>query len=599
WALGFQLSRWDYSNLTHMKTVVKRNIDKGVPLDVQFNDIDYMDLEKDFTIDPINYVGLNQFYEELHAGGIRTIIILDPAMNADNKTYQPTITGIAEDVFIKWNDGRLMKGACWPGEVYFPDFFLNQTQKWWARWIKDFRTVHLTFDGLWIDMNEPALFGTNEAAPWNWNYTGSNYTLKCPVSYWDDPPYRTKAVYRYDTADAHFSRLSDHTLCMVAPQGENRLYRHYDVHSLYGWSQTKPTLDALQSITGKRGLVLTRSTFFGSGQWGAHWLGDNEASWHDLKRSMIGMIEFNWFGIPFVGADICGFDKIPTEELCTRWMQVGAFYPFSRNHNIWKTPDQDPGYWSDNAVQIMINALNIRYTLLPYYYTLFFKAHTLGDTVIRPLFHGFSTDPKTLDVYLQFLVGSALMITPVTDNNTNEIDVYIPSRDWYDYYNGKQIKVNKETIKVAAPLDTIPIFLRGGYIIPTQQPANNTKYSRQKPFGLIIALNSKNNAHGELFYDDGDGIDTIEQKKYYYATFNWHGNLRKLTINVIENNYLDMKNLKLDTLHIYGLNKKPKTMFVNKKHQVKYIKFKPKTKILIVKKLNLDITKNHTIIWKN
>ncbi|CAF4710015.1 unnamed protein product, partial [Rotaria sp. Silwood2] len=146
--------------------------------------------------------------------------------------------------------------------------------------------------------------------------------------------------------------------------------------SLYGWSQTKPTLDAIQSATGKRSMVLPRSTFVGSGQWGGHWLGDNEASWLEMKQSLIGMIEFNWFGIPFNGADICGFDKSPTEEMCIRWMQVGAFYPFSRNHNIWKTPDQDPAAWSPAATAIMALALRIRYTLLPYYYTLFYKAHT-------------------------------------------------------------------------------------------------------------------------------------------------------------------------------------------------------------------------------
>lgn len=87
----------------------------------------------------------------------------------------------------------------------------------------------------------------------------------------------------------------------------------------------------MREVTGKRSLVLPRSTFVGSGQWSGHWLGDNEANWHEMKRSLIGMVEFNWFGIPFNGADICGFDKVPTEEMCIRWMQVGSFYPFSRN----------------------------------------------------------------------------------------------------------------------------------------------------------------------------------------------------------------------------------------------------------------------------
>ncbi|CAF3769343.1 unnamed protein product [Rotaria sp. Silwood1] len=352
WGLGFHLSRWGYGNLTNMKMVNKRNRDADIPLDVQYADIDYMDAEKDFTVDPINYRGLKEFFSQIRTDGMRTIVILDPGTIDDQKYYAPTIEGIKEDVFIKWENGRLMK----------------------------------------------ALFNTNDDFAWNWDMTGTNYTLKCPSSKLDDPPYRTKAAFRYDETMNRTGRLSDHTLCMTALQGEidpgtgKPKYRHYDVHSLYGWSQTKPTLDAIQSATGKRSMILPRSTFVGSGQWGGHWLGDNEASWVKMKQSLIGMIEFNWFGISFNGADICGFDKSPTEEI---WMQVGAFYPFSRNHNIWKTPDQDPAAWSPSATAIMASVLRIRYTLLPYYYTLFYKAHTQGSTVIRPLFHEYPTDRNT------------------------------------------------------------------------------------------------------------------------------------------------------------------------------------------------------------
>ncbi|CAF1330225.1 unnamed protein product, partial [Rotaria sordida] len=313
WGLGFHLSRWDYGNLTHMQMVNKRNRDAGVPLDVQYADIDYMDAEKDFTIDPINYRGLKEFFSQIRTDGMRTIVILDPGTIDDQKYYAPTIEGIKEDVFIKWENGSLMKGTCWPGELFMPDFFTNRTRVWWSRWIKDFYRTNLTVDGLWIDMNEPALFDTNDDFPWNWYMTGTNYTLKCPQSKLDDPPYRTKAAFRYDETMNRTGRLSDRTLCMTALQGEIDpgtgipKYRHYDVHSLYGWSQTKPTLDAIQSATGKRSMVLPRSTFVGSGQWSGHWLGDNEASWFEMKQSLIGMIEFNWFGIPFNGADICGF----------------------------------------------------------------------------------------------------------------------------------------------------------------------------------------------------------------------------------------------------------------------------------------------------
>lgn len=126
----------------------------------------------------------------------------------------------------------------------------------------------------------------------------------------------------------------------------------------------------------------------------------------------------------------------------------------------------------------MASALHIRYTLLPYYYTLFYKAHTQGSTVIRPLFHEYPTDKVTLDIFLQFLIGSHLMIAPVTDNGTRQVEVYIPSSPWYNYYTGSKILAQKQWITMEAPLDTIPILLRGGTILPTQGYANNTKFSR-------------------------------------------------------------------------------------------------------------------------
>ena len=126
----------------------------------------------------------------------------------------------------------------------------------------------------------------------------------------------------------------------------------------------------------------------------------------------------------------------------------------------------------------MISALRIRYTLLPYYYTLFYKSHTTGSTVIRPLFHEYPTDRTTLDVFLQFLIGPHLMIAPVTDEGARQVEVYFPSSPWYNYYSGRKISVSKQFVTVPAPLDTIPIFLRGGAIIPTQDFANNTKSSR-------------------------------------------------------------------------------------------------------------------------
>ncbi len=126
----------------------------------------------------------------------------------------------------------------------------------------------------------------------------------------------------------------------------------------------------------------------------------------------------------------------------------------------------------------MVSALHIRYTLLPYYYTLFYKAHTQGSTVIRPLFHEYPTDKNTLDLFLQFLVGPHIMVAPVTDDGARQVQAYVPSSDWYNFYTGARIPVQKQFTTLDAPLNIIPVLLRSGAIIPTQEYANNTKYSR-------------------------------------------------------------------------------------------------------------------------
>ena len=286
----------------------------------------------------------------------------------------------------------------WPrGKVIFPDFFLNNTQQVWGDLIVNHHT-NISFDGLWIDMNEPANFGTNLVKPWNWPDDYKPYwSLRCDMADpLEVPPYRTMAAFVYDDKK-RLAQISDKTVCMAGRQGENGKYKHYDVHSLYGWSQIKSTLDGLrEAVPGKRGLVISRSTFPGSGKHAGHWLGDNSASWDDVRLSIIGMLEFNLFGIPYIGADICGFFGDSNPELCKRWMQLGAFYTFSRNHNGINYIEQDPAVFGEDVATASREALETRYELLPYLYTLFHHGHTKGGTVIRPVAPRVSKRPPHL-----------------------------------------------------------------------------------------------------------------------------------------------------------------------------------------------------------
>ncbi|XP_027701961.1 probable maltase-glucoamylase 2 [Vombatus ursinus] len=494
WSLGFQLSRRDYGGIEGLASVVTRTRAVRIPYDVQYSDIDYMEEKKDFTYDKENFNGLDQFAEELHRNGQRYIIILNPGISK-NLTYGPYERGSRKRVWVSGPTGPIV-GEVWPGPAVFPDYTNPQGTQWWVEELVQFHK-ELNFDGIWIDMNEVSNFLNNDSL--------------CEPNYLNYPSFIPRILDR---------RLFARTLCMDA---EQHWGLHYDVHNLYGYSMTIATAKAMESIfPKKRSFVLTRSTFAGSGKFAAHWLGDNDATWNDLQWSIPSILEFNLFGIPMVGANICGFASNTSEELCRRWMQLGAFYPLSRNHNGPGFVDQDPAAFGVNSV--LLNSaryyLNIRYNLLPYLYTLFFRAHTRGDTVARPLVHEFYQDSQTWKIHQQFLWGPGLLITPVLYSGVDRVMAYIPDAVWYGYETNVAISQRKEWMEMVLPRDKIGLHLRGGSIFPTQEPAETTEASRKNPLGFIIALDDKKEAKGELFWDDGETRDTYGKKLYFLAEFN-------------------------------------------------------------------------------
>ncbi|XP_045420062.1 maltase-glucoamylase, intestinal isoform X1 [Lemur catta] len=569
WALGFQLCRYGYANDSEIASLYDEMVASQIPYDVQYSDIDYMERQLDFTLSP-EFTGLPALINRMKADGMRVILILDPAISGnETQPYPPLTRGMEDDVFIKYpNDGGIVWGKVWPdypdvvvnssldwdsqveqyrAYVAFPDFFRNSTVKWWKREMEELHTnprnpeKSLKFDGMWIDMNEPSSF-VNGAVPPGCRNATLNF-----------PPYMPHL-------ESRDSGLSSKTLCMESQQilPDGSAVRHYDVHSLYGWSQTRPTYEAVQEVTGQRGVVVTRSTFPTSGRWAGHWLGDNTAAWDQLKKSIIGMMEFSLFGISYTGADICGFFQDAEYEMCVRWMQLGAFYPFSRNHNTIGTRRQDPVSWNASFVEISRSVLETRYTLLPYLYTLMHRAHTEGITVVRPLLHEFVSDQVTWDIDSQFLLGPAFLVSPVLELNARTVTAYFPRARWYDYYTGVDINARGEWKTLPAPLDHINLHVRGGYILPWQEPALNTHLSRQNFIGFKVALDGEDTAEGWLFWDDGQSIDTYGKGLYYLANFSASQNT--LQSHVIFNNYIvDTNPLKLGYFEIWGVGSVPIT----------------------------------------
>ncbi|XP_041515159.1 sucrase-isomaltase, intestinal [Microtus oregoni] len=554
WSLGFQLCRYGYRNTSQVVELYEGMVEAQIPYDVQYTDINYMERQLDFTIGE-RFEGLPAFVDQIRSEGMKYIIILDPAISGNETNYPAFDRGIQKDVFVKWPDtDEICWAKVWPdlpgieinesiseddavnasrAHVAFPDFFRNSTSEWWTTEIYDFYNNQMRFDGLWIDMNEPSSF------------VNGSVTNRCRNDTLNYPPYFPELTKRTD--GLHFR-----TLCMETEQilSDGSSVLHYDVHNLYGWSQMKPTLDAVRKTTGQRGIVISRSTYPTAGRWGGHWLGDNYANWDNLEKSLIGMLEFNLFGIPYVGADICGFFNDSEYHLCARWMQVGAFYPFSRNHNIQFTRRQDPVSWNETFANMSREVLEIRYTLLPHFYTLMHEVHVSGGTVIRPLMHEFFDDKETWEIYKQFLWGPAFMVTPVLLPVSTTVTGYVPNARWFDYHTGEDIKVRGQKQTFSAPYDKINLHVRGGYILPCQEPARTTYYSRQNYMKLIVAADDNHRAQGTLFWDDGDSIDTYERDLYTLIEFSL--NHTTLTSTVLKNGYRNKNEMRLGDIYVWG-----------------------------------------------
>ncbi|RXN16969.1 maltase- intestinal-like protein [Labeo rohita] len=561
WSLGFQLCRYGYANDAEIATLYNDMKAAQIPYDVQFADIDYMERQMDFTLDQVNFKGLPSLVDRMRADGMRFIFILDPAIAANETkgSYPAYDTGIENDVFIKWPpalSNEIVWGKVWPDYpnvtvdnsldwdtqvqlfrafVAFPDFFKTSTATWWGQQIKDFYNNIMKFDGLWIDMNEPSSFVHG---------TVGEQCLGDPIL--ENPPYMPPL-------ESMHRGLPHKTLCMNSEQilADGTRVKHYDVHNLYGWAHTKPTYDALLSTTGKRGVVITRSTYPSSGRWAGHWLGDNYSAWDQLLKSIIGMMEFSIFGISYTGADICGFFNTAEYEMCLRWMQLGAFYPFSRNHNTINMPRQDPVAWGPEFAAISRDVLNIRYTLLPYLYTLMYEAHAHGNTVVRPLLHEFVTDANTWSIDRQFLWGPALLITPALDPGVTVVRGYVPNARWYDYHTGEVVGVRGQFVDMDAPLSKINLHVRGGHILPWQKPETNTQFSRRNPLGLLVALDDAGSAHGSLFWDDGEGIDTVQNQRFLLTTFTVSSGV--LTSTVPTDGLAEADRLTLGLVKVWGV----------------------------------------------
>jgi alpha-glucosidase (family GH31 glycosyl hydrolase) len=555
WGLGWHQCRWGYKNTGQLREVRQNYLSNDIPLDALWTDIDMMDQKRNFILGR-SFSDVPDFIKYLHNNGQHFIPLVDYGI--PKKSYDPYYKmGLNSNAFLYSNFTKeFLISDVWPGQSVFPDFFINEGIELWKSGLNDY-DKQLNFDGMWIDMNEPAMIGGHRGDLAE--IVDSSQVTKDKNIYLDIPylpgegPLHTSLSHNTISVNA-YSRKND---------PKNNFYTMYNVKSLISKIQIKITNEYLNSVD-KRPFIVSRANTIGHGKYAFHWLGDNISTFEMLRWSISGIFNYNIFGIPFSGADICGFHHSSTDELCARWHILGSFYPFSRNHNVDTGLPQEP--WEFNSrsrfedrndnnrpiegytLHAAKAGIKMRYSLMRYAYSQFMLI-SLGKkgAYFKPAFFEFPEDDTLLnDMEIQnthIMVGDSIYFIPCLNREQSDYRGYFPNANFNSIVDLKNILTyNKDNnsgsyIILNGGMTTINAFLLGGKIIPFQNTAKvlNSKDLRSTPISLIINPDQNNLANGYVIFDNDDK-DVIKDNNYmsiylkyedYTLNFNLENNLKE------------------------------------------------------------------------
>lgn len=445
WALGYQQCRWSYNPDSRVREVVDSMRINQIPCDVIWMDIDYMDQFKVFTFDEAQFPEPEALQQHVHAQKMKTVYMIDPGVKVE-PGYSVYDQGKEYDFFVKNAQGEDFEGRVWPGPCHFPEFNRSEVRTWWSGLTRDF--MRHGADGLWNDMNEPAVF------------EGVDGTMD------------EDAVHM--VGESHYSYDS-----------------HLRYHNIYGLNMIRASREgSLLAHPDKRPFVLSRANFLGGQRYGATWNGDNMSCWEHLQQSIPMTLNLGLSGQPFNGPDMGGFGADCDAELLAHWVATGIYFPFARNHSAKGTVNQEPWAFGQKVLDVYRTAVNRRYRLMPYIYTLFREASTNGLPVMRPLFMADEKDLSLRQEQRVYLLGQDLMIIPRWAKQPA-----LPKGKW-------------NIIRFEEQEDDYQAFVaqRPGSIIPLANLAQNTVDYRTDSLTLLVNLDESSHAHGLLYEDAGDGF---------------------------------------------------------------------------------------------
>eukprot|EP00743_Colponemidia_sp_Colp-15_P003065 GILK01003313.1.p1 GENE.GILK01003313.1~~GILK01003313.1.p1 ORF type:complete len:953 (+),score=172.61 GILK01003313.1:342-2861(+) len=544
-SIAYHQCRWNYRDQEDVSTVDAGFDEHDIPYDVIWLDIEHTDGKKYFTWSGAHFPEPEKMLKAIDDKKRKMVTIIDPHIKRD-PGYSVHTEGTSKGYYVKKPNGEDFDGWCWPGSSSYLDFVNPQVRSWWADLFK-FDSYRGSAPNLytWNDMNEPSVFN------------GPEITM------------------------SKDNRHLDGT-------------EHRDLHNLYGMYYHRATFEGhlTRQNNKDRPFVLSRSFFAGSQRFGAVWTGDNMAQWSHLAAANPMLLSLNLAGLPFVGADVGGFFGNPDKELLVRWYQAGAFYPFFRGHAHIETARREPWLFGEPTTSMIRQAIRVRYALLPFWYTLFRHHELTGEPILRPLWVEYTQDENTFGMEDQFLVGSDLLVKPVTESNQKTTTVYLPgSEPWYDYYTRTRYAPGDYRVELVQ--HSIPVYQRGGSILPRQdRPRRNSAVMRHDPYTLVVALDSKYKAKGELYKDDGQSFD-YKNGAFIHRVFTFADN--KLTNEPAQKSgSFELKN-EVERIVILGVSKPVKVLLNNNPGSVLIFGYEPSRQELVIRKPKVSINENWSI----
>lgn len=501
WSLGYHQSRCSYYPQENVKILAETFRSRKIPVDCIVLDADYLKDYEPFRVNLDRFPDLPGLSAYLKKLNIEITASVNPGIKID-RTYHAYHDGLKQDIFVRYSDGSLFVSDIAPNTNHFPDFTHPKARNWWIEQMKFLPDNGIY--GYWNDMNEPAVGG----------------------SYLPD-----NLVFDFDGHTAN----------------------SLEAKNVYGMQMARSSFEsALKYGNGRRPFILTRSGFAGVQRFSAVWTGDNTASDEFLFGGVLLNSQMGLSGIPFVGPDLGGYIGDGTKELYTRWVEVGVFAPYVRNHKGFFTTANEPWSYGEEAEAISRTYIGFRYRLMPYVYSAFYESSVSGMPVARSLCMEFPFENKVYDplYQYQFMFGDAFLVVPVTSAEKIK-KIWLPEGEWYDIFTGSLHAGNKEWLQ-EVPVHQIPIFVKASSIIPMQSLVQSTK---EKPSDtLFIHIFNGKNDHSWVYYEDaGDGFD-YKNGDYCRRKLEFMPSTGEIIIGQQEGHYPSLFNKMMFILHGFQKN---------------------------------------------